>query len=49
MKLKYTYKYLMSTVICHCKTVLTDDVPATLKLNAGTTCSWVRIVELSVL
>ena len=29
----------MSTVICHCKTVSADDVPATLKLNAGTTCS----------
>ena len=39
MKLKYIYKYLTSTVICHCKTVSTDDVPATLKLNAGTTCN----------
>ena len=37
----------MSTVICHCKTVSTDDVPKTLKLNAGT--SIVRIVKLSVL
>ena len=45
--IKYTTKYLTSKVICHCKTVSTDDVPKTLKLNAGT--SSIRIVKLSVL